>query len=97
MWEMDGIILGKYLCEVEDRVFGKKIRIAARNLSKNTNLVEKRSGFRKKYLSDRSYENKRKVRELENVLKCGLRRYKNLWIKLSKGPDSRIIKYCIGM
>ena len=54
---MDGII-----CEVADGVLGKKVRNAARNISENTLcIIERRRGLYKNYLSDRTYENKKKV------------------------------------
>ena len=63
--------------EVADSVLGKKIRNAARNISeKALCLIEKRRGkFYKNYLSDRSHENKRKVKEVEKSLKYELRRF----------------------
>ena len=64
----------KTICEVADGVLGKKVRTAARNISeKALCLIERRRGLYKNYQSDRSYENKRNVKELEKALKYKLK------------------------
>ena len=50
-------------------------RDAVRIISKNpSSLVKKKMDLHKKFLSHRSYENKKKVREAENAIKYGSRR-----------------------
>ena len=57
----------KTICEVADRVLGKKVKTAARNISEKglclICLIERRKDLYKSYLSDRSYENKRNVKK----------------------------------
>jgi hypothetical protein len=63
------------ICEVADGVLGKKVRTAARNISEKVScLIQRRTGLYKNYLSDRSYENKRNVKNVEEALKYELRR-----------------------
>ena len=49
----------KTICEVADRVLGKKVKTAARNISEKVLcIIERRRGLYKNYLSGRSYEDK---------------------------------------
>ena len=58
----------KMVSEVADGVLGKKVRNAARNISKNASgLMERRKGLYNNYLTDRSYENKRGVMKVEKT------------------------------
>ena len=53
----------------------KLVKTAARNTSgKALCLIERRGGLYKKYLSDRSYENKRNAKKVEKPSKYELRR-----------------------
>ena len=64
MWKMVGIILEKQFCEVADALLGKMVRTPASYISENfVCLIEKRRRFYKNYLSDRSHENERNVKE----------------------------------
>ena len=64
----------KIICKVAYFVLGKEDRTTARNISENTlSLIERRKGLYKDYLCDRSYENKRNVKEVEKALKYVLR------------------------
>ena len=66
----------KAICEVADGVLGKKVKTAARSISaKALCLIERRRGLYKKYLSDRSYKNKRNIKKVEKTLKYELKRY----------------------
>ena len=61
------------ICEVVNCVLGKKVKNTARNTSeKALCLIERRGGLYKKYLSDRSYENKRIVKKVEKTFKYEL-------------------------
>ena len=65
----------KTICEVADGVLGNKVKIAARNISeKALCLIERRRGLYKKYLSDRSYKNKKNIKKVEKALKYEPRR-----------------------
>ena len=61
--------------ELADGVLGKSVKTATRNISeKALCLIESRRGLYKKYLSNRSYDNKRNVKKVEKALKYELRR-----------------------
>ena len=65
----------KTICEVADGVLGKSAKTATRNISeKALGLIESRRALNKNHLSDRSYENQRNVKKVENALKSELRR-----------------------
>ena len=65
----------KVICGVTDNVLRKKVRNAARNINKKAlYLIERRRGLNRNYLSHRSYENKRNVKEVEKTIKYELRR-----------------------
>jgi hypothetical protein len=64
----------KTICEAADGLLGKKASSAAWNIRKKALfIIERRRVLYKNYLSDRSYENKRNVREVENAIKYELR------------------------
>ena len=62
--------------EVADGVLWKKVGNAARNIrEKGLCLIEKRMNLYNNYLSDRSYENKRKAKKVVKTPKYELMRY----------------------
>ncbi|XP_065564205.1 uncharacterized protein LOC136029632 [Artemia franciscana] len=63
--------------KVAEGVFERKVRSVARNVGENDfKLGRREEGFVQEVLKDRSYANKRNVREVEKALKCELRRFK---------------------
>ena len=69
MWKMVEIILEKQFLKLLMVSLKKKVKTAARNISeKALCLMERRRSLYKNYLSDRSYENKRNVKKVEEAL-----------------------------
>jgi len=65
---VDGNCFKKTFCEAADGVLWKILRNAVKNISeKALCLMERGIGLCKNFLSDRSYENKRNVKKVEEA------------------------------
>jgi len=69
------MLLDLYTYIAADGALGKKVKNVARNISENAlYLIERKRGFNKNCVSDRSYENDVNLKKVEKVLKHELRR-----------------------